>query len=63
MCRLFPCIPIFRWGRGGGGLIKKCKKMCLCGGVKNRIVTCEKSMFGEKKDMSKLGRWVPNLPG
>ena len=37
--------------------------MCLCGGVKNRIVTCEKSMFGEKKDMSKLGRWVPNLPG
>ena len=41
MCSLFPCIPIFR----GAFLIKKCKKMCLCGGVKNRIVTCEKCMF------------------
>ena len=32
--------------------------MCLCGGVKNRIVTCEKCMFGEKRGMSKLGHWV-----
>ena len=36
MCRLFPCIPIFR-----GFLIKKCKKMCMYGGVKNCIVTCK----------------------
>ena len=41
MYRLFPCIPIFR----GEGLLKSVKEMCMCGWVKNRIVTCEKCMF------------------
>ena len=41
MCRLFLCIPIFR----GFFYIKKCKKMCMCVDVKNRIVTCEQFMF------------------
>ena len=45
MCRLFPCIPIFRGG-GGGGLIKKCKKkICMRHYVNNRIVACEKLIF------------------
>ena len=46
MCSLFPCIPIFRGGRGGGGgLLKSVKKMCTCIGIKNHIVTCEKCIF------------------
>ena len=45
MCELFPSVPIFRGGGGKGVSIKKCKKMCLCGGVKNCIVTCEKCMY------------------
>ena len=53
MCRLFPCIPIFR----ERGFIKKCKKMCMCVSVKNRIVTCEKcNFFGVKKGISKFWR-------
>ena len=40
MCKLFPCIPIFR-----GFFIKKCKKMSLCDGVKNCIVTGEKCIY------------------
>ena len=44
MCRLFPCIPIFR-----GFLLKSVKKMCMCGWFKNCIVTFEKCIFwGEK---------------
>ena len=39
MCRLFPCIPIFREG------YQKCKKMCLCDSIKNRIGTCEKCVY------------------
>ena len=41
MCRLFPCIPIFR----GYFWLKKCKKMCMRDYVKNRIVTCENVFF------------------
>ena len=41
MCRLFPYIPIFK----GVFLVKSVKKMCMCAGVKNHIVTCEKCMF------------------
>ena len=41
MCRLFPCIPIFR----GGSLLKGVKKMCLSGGVENCIVICEKCIY------------------
>ena len=48
MCRLFPCIPIFR----GVVFIKKCRKMCMCVGVKNCIVTCEKCIFLCKKGIS-----------
>ena len=43
MCRLFPCIPIFRGG--GGGLLKGVKKLCLSGGVENCIVNCEKCIY------------------
>ena len=45
MFRLFPCIPIFRGGGGGGAFIKKCKKICMSGWVKNCIVTFEKCIF------------------
>ena len=45
MCWLFPCITIL----GGRGVVKKIvkivKKICMCVGVKNHIVTCEKCMF------------------
>ena len=51
MCWLFPCIPIL-----GVFLIKKGKKMCMCVGVKNCIVTCEKFMFwSEKKVEANFG--------
>ena len=43
MCRLYPCIPIFR-GRWWG-LLKSVKKVCICDYDKNRIVTCEKCFF------------------
>ena len=46
MCSLLPCMPIFR---GGGRRLKSVKRMCMCVGVKNRIVTCEKCMFWCKK--------------
>ena len=36
MCRLF---------LSGLFLLKSVKRMCMCVGVKNRIVTCEKCMF------------------
>ena len=35
MYRLFPCIPIFRWG----GLIKSAEKMRIYDHVKNRFGT------------------------
>ena len=41
MCRLFPCIPIFR----GFFQLKVYKQMCLSGGVKNCIVTCKKGIL------------------
>ena len=46
MYRLFPCITIFRGAEGGGGgWLKSVKRMCMCGWVKNCIVTCEKFIF------------------
>ena len=45
MCRLFSCIPIFR----GGGVIKKCKKMCMCAGVKIASLLVKNVCFGVKK--------------
>ena len=50
MCRLFPCIPIFR-----GFLLKSVKRMCICDYVKNRIGTCEKCIF---RFESELLHWV-----
>ena len=41
MCRSFPCIPIFR----GFVSIKSVKQMCLCDGVKIRIVTYKKCVY------------------
>ena len=44
MCRLFPCLPIFK----GAFLLKvqkKKKKMSICDYVKNRIGTCQKCIF------------------
>ena len=34
--------------------IKKCKKMCLCDGIKNCIVTCEKCMFWCEKGYEQI---------
>ena len=49
MYRLFPCIPIFR-----GFLLKSAKKMCICVGVKNHIVTCEKCIFWCEKGYERI---------
>ena len=53
MCRLFPCIPIFR-----GFLLKSVKRVCICDYDKNRIVTCEKCVFGFE-----LGYKQKSVPG
>ena len=50
MCRLFPCIPIFR----GFFLLKSVKRMCICDYVKNRISTCENVFFGLKKEYKRI---------
>ena len=50
MCRLFPCIPIFK----GLFLIKNRKIMCIYDYVKNRIVTCENLCFGGKKGYKRI---------
>ena len=52
MCRLFPCIPIFR----SVFLLKSVKKMCMCVGVKNRIITQKNVCFGVKKSVSEFWR-------
>ena len=44
MCRLISCIPIFK-----GGGIKKCKKMCMCVGVKIALILVKNVCFGVKK--------------
>ena len=41
MCRLLPCIPFL----GVFFLLKSVKKMCMCGGVKNFIVTSKKCIY------------------
>ena len=55
MYRLFSCIPIFR----GVFLLKSVKKMCMCGCVKNCIVTCEKFIFWCEKGYE----WILALGG
>ena len=42
MCRLFPCIPIFR---GFFFRLKSVKEMCLCDIFKKRNVTYEKCIY------------------
>ena len=39
------CFLVYLFSGGEGVLIKNCKKMCLCGGAKNCIVTCEKCIY------------------
>ena len=56
MCRLFPCIPIFR----EFFLLKSVKKMCTCDYVKNRIVIYEKCIFWCEKRYKWIG--VPGSP-
>ena len=43
MCELFPCVPIFREGRGFR--LKSVKKCACVVGLKNCIVTCEKCIY------------------
>ena len=49
MCRLFPCIPIFR-----RFFIKKCKKNVCVVGLKIVLLLVKNVFFGVKKGMSKL---------
>ena len=52
MCRLFPCIPIFR----GGFLLKSVKK-CVCVLVlKIALLLVKNLFFGVKKGISELVR-------
>ena len=52
MCRLFPCIPIFR----GFFPIKKCKKMCLCDKIKKKTMLLMRNVFiNVNKGISELG--------
>ena len=59
MSRLLPCIPIFRRFFS----IKSVKTMCLCDGIKNHIVTCEKCMFWSKKGNKRIydAGWPKNI--
>ena len=55
MCRLFPCIPIFR-----GFYIKKTfKKKCVCVvGLKIALLLVKNVFINMKNDMSELSCWV-----
>ena len=53
MCRLFPCITIFKWFF----FIKSAKRMCICDYVKNHIGTCEKCIFWCEKGY----KWISVL--
>ena len=51
MCKLFPCIPIFR-----SFFIKKCKKKCACLLVlKIALLLVKNVFFDVKKGISELG--------
>ena len=51
MCRLFPCIPIFR-----GAFLSKSVKKCVCVmGLKIALLLVKNVCFGVKKGMSKMG--------
>ena len=50
MCRLFPCIPIFR----GFFLLKSVKKMFMCGWVKITLLLVKNVFFDVKKGISEL---------
>ena len=51
MCRLFLYIPILK----GFFSIKGVTRMCLWGGIKNYVVTCEKCMFWCEKEYKWIG--------
>ena len=56
MCRLFPCIPIFRWG--GGRLLKSVKKI-VCVVVLKITLLLVKSVFIKMgMGIRKLGCWI-----
>ena len=50
MCRLFPCITIFKWFF----FIKSAKRMCICDYVKNHIGTCKKCVFWFQKGYKRI---------
>ena len=50
MCRLFPCIPIFRWFF----FIKSAKKICICDYFKNCINICKKCAFPFEKGYERI---------
>ena len=54
MCRLFPCIPIFR----GFCRLKSVKKMCLCDIIKIALLPMKSVFINMKKGMSELGAWL-----
>ena len=55
MCRLFPCIPIFR----GFFPIKKCKKKCVCViNLKKAMLPMRNAFINVKKGISKLWGWL-----
>ena len=52
MCRLFPCIPIFR----GGFLLKVQKECVYVIMLKIKLVLVKNMFFGLKKGISELSR-------
>ena len=54
MCRLFPCIPIFR----GVFLLKVQKECVYVIMLKIKLVLVKNMFFGLKKGISELSRWV-----
>ena len=51
MCRLFPCILIFK----GFSLIKKCKKSVYVIMLKTTLLLVKNACFGVKKGISEFG--------
>ena len=54
MCELFPCVPIFRGGRGFR--LKSVKKCACVVGLKIALLLVKSVFINVKKGMSKLGR-------
>ena len=59
MCRLFPCIPIFRaeeggWGVGGGLLKSVKKKMCLRDIIKIALLPMKNEFIHVRKGTKRI---------